>query len=450
MEKAYERYKDSGFEWFRNIPSEWQIVSFKYLINKIYTGGTPTTSNSNYWVDKGQGIPWVAISDITKSNKFLLDTKKEISEDGRASKGLDILPKGTLLLSIFASLGKTVRLGVEATVNQAILGLETNEKLSVDFLEYLFIDAERYISYYSSMSTQENLNLSKIRSLNFPIPPKEQQTQIAAYLDYHTQLIDTLISKKETLIQKLQEQRQAIINEAVTKGLNKNVALKDSGIEWLGEIPEHWEVSRLDYLSEIIDPQPDHRAPKMDLNGLPYLGIRDIKDDGTINVNTARIVELAAIEKQERSFTIEEGDIVFGKVGTLANPKHIKLGGERVALSATLVLIKSENLMNRFLKYVLDSNYIWYQINTVIVGATRPALGITQIRKFRILKPYNNINELEVIVNYLDTETSKIHNAIKKLTSSIQKLKDYRQSLISEAVTGKIDVRDWQQPKNKS
>ncbi|CAA0198335.1 restriction endonuclease subunit S [Tenacibaculum maritimum] len=445
MEKAYERYKDSGVEWIGEIPESWDVIKMKWL-SPVNRGASPRPIADPIYFDDNGEFAWVRIADVSASERYLKNTTERLSELG-SSLSVKRYP-GDFFLSIAGSVGKPIITKIKCCIHDGFVWFP-ELKINPEYFYYLF-QSDLPFTGLGKMGTQLNLNTETIGNIMIPVSTNKEVEKIISYLDYHTQLIDNLISKKETLIQKLQEQRQAIINEAVTKGLNKNVALKDSGIEWLGEIPEHWEVSRLDYLSEIIDPQPDHRAPKMDLNGLPYLGIRDIKDDGTINVNTARIVELAAIEKQERSFTIEEGDIVFGKVGTLANPKHIKLGGERVALSATLVLIKSENLMNRFLKYVLDSNYIWYQINTVIVGATRPALGITQIRKFRILKPYNNINELEVIVNYLDTETSKIHNAIKKLTSSIQKLKDYRQSLISEAVTGKIDVREWQQPENKS
>jgi type I restriction enzyme S subunit len=425
MEKAYETYKDSRYEWFRNIPSEWQIISFKYLVNKIYTGGTPTTSNSNYWVDKGQGIPWVAISDITKSNKFLLDTKKEISEDGRASKGLDILPKDTLLLSIFASLGKTVRLGVEATVNQAILGLETNEKLSVDFLEYLFVDAERYISYYSSMSTQENLNLSKIRSLNFPIPPKKEQTQIATYLDYHTQLIDTLISKKETLIQKLQEQRQAIINEAVTKGLNKDVALKDSGIEWLGEIPETWEVIKLRYLADITTGDKD---------------TENREDDGEFPffVRSQTIERISSYSYDGEAILTAGDGVGVCKVWHYINGKfdfH-----QRVYMMHNFRKVTGTYLFN-FMK----ENFI-YEVLKLSAKSTVDSLRRPMFLDFPVAVP--PLDEQNSIIHFLSSKQVQIDNSLEGITSSIQKLKDYRQSLISEAVTGKIDVRDWQRPIN--
>jgi type I restriction enzyme S subunit len=443
MEKAYETYKDSRYEWFRNIPSEWQIISFKYLVNKIYTGGTPTTSNSNYWVDKGQGIPWVAISDITKSNKFLLDTKKEISEDGRASKGLDILPKDTLLLSIFASLGKTVRLGVEATVNQAILGLETNEKLSVDFLEYLFVDAERYISYYSSMSTQENLNLSKIRSLNFPIPPKKEQTQIATYLDYHTQLIDTLISKKETLIQKLQEQRQAIINEAVTKGLNKDVALKDSGIEWLGEIPEHWEVVKLFHLSENIGSGTTPKSDKREYydGNIGWLNTGDL-NDGFVKTASKNITEKALNDYSVLKI-YPANSVVIALYGATIGKLAI-IGDEMTTNQACCVLNPNDKLNYKFLFYLLMASRPY--LLSLSYGGGQPNISQEIIKQLRVSLP--EIKEQEQIIEKLEKRLDGIDVSTEKIKTSIQKLKDYRQSLISEAVTGKIDVRDWQRPIN--
>lgn len=444
--KTYDKYKESYNIWLGNIPEHWTISSLKHFV-EIISGYA--FKSEDYSDD--QGVPIIRIGDI--SNSVDVYNAKKAKPKNLEELDRFIIKRGDLLLAMTgATIGKNCMYETDeiSYVNQRVGLLRGKNSLTQSYLKY-FIDTtlfREFISLTCSGSAQENISTSQVGGLQFPLPSIEEQTKITQYLDHQTAIIDQLIQQKEKLIELLKEKRQAVINEAVTKGLDPNAKMKNSGIEWLGEVPEHWSVTRLSRLSNVIDPQPDHRAPLMDDNGLPYLGIRDINDDGTINTETARIVELAAIEKQERSFKIKDGDIVFGKVGSLAEPKHILLGGERVALSATLVLIQTDNkIVSRFLKYFLDSSFIWDQINTVIVGATRPALGIQQIRKFVILFP--PLPEVEEVVDYLDIVTKRINHLIESHSMIIDKIKEYRQSIISEAVTGKIDVREWQPNKQE-
>jgi len=189
----------------------------------------------------------------------------------------------------------------------------------------------------------------------------------------------------------------------------------------------------------VIDPQPDHRAPAIvDVDGFPYIGIRDLRPDGTVNVDTARQVSEKAVRKQEESFTINNGDIVFCKVGTLGLPRLIRPHC-RIALSATLVLLKPRiRKSSGFLRYALDSHYIYSQIELFSTGSTRSALGIEQIRKF-ILPWSPHINEQQAIADFLDRETAKIDALIEKKERLIELLKEKRTALISHAVTKGLD-----------
>ncbi|WP_180057432.1 MULTISPECIES: restriction endonuclease subunit S [unclassified Acinetobacter] len=214
----------------------------------------------------------------------------------------------------------------------------------------------------------------------------------------------------------------------------KYTEYQDSGVEWLGEIPSHWQASYVGVLSDVIDPQPDHRAPAIseDGEGFPYIGIRDVNKDGTLNFETARPVEESAVLKQERSFTIEPHNIIFCKVGTLGLPRKIIPHG-RCALSATLVLIKARKINSQFLLYALDSDCIISQTNFLATGSTRAALGIQQIRKFRI--PFPPLLDQLAIANFLDHETAQIDTLIAKQEKLIELLKEKRQAVISHAVT---------------
>lgn len=209
---------------------------------------------------------------------------------------------------------------------------------------------------------------------------------------------------------------------------------RDSKTDFIDEIPSHWNIARLGHLSEVIDPQPDHRAPPIAIeNGFPYIGIRDVNKDGSLCFETARQVVEKAVIKQERSFSISEKDILFGKVGTLGQPKHIKPHG-RFALSATLVLIKGRESIDRtFLKYALDSDSIYRQIENCSYGATRPALGIQQIRKFEILLPPSK--DQRRIASFLDQKTAEIDEAIAKKQKLISLLQEQKAILINRAVT---------------
>ncbi|EPF6234793.1 restriction endonuclease subunit S [Acinetobacter baumannii] len=214
----------------------------------------------------------------------------------------------------------------------------------------------------------------------------------------------------------------------------KYTEYKDSGVEWLEKIPRHWKASYVGVVSDVIDPQPDHRAPAISENGdgFPYIGIRDVNKDGTLNFETARPVEESAVIKQEQSFTIEPHNIIFCKVGTLGLPRKIIPHG-RCALSATLVLIKARKIESQFLLYALDSDCIISQTNFVATGSTRAALGIQQIRKFRIPLPPNS--EQVAIACFLDYETAQIDTLIAKQEKLIELLKEKRQAVISHAVT---------------
>lgn len=220
--------------------------------------------------------------------------------------------------------------------------------------------------------------------------------------------------------------------------MNKYVTYSEykcSGHQFIPDIPTLWKRAVLSSISDIIDPQPDHRAPAIcnSDSGFPYIGIRDVNKDGSLNFETARPVEESAVLKQERSFKIEPDNIIFCKVGTLGLPRKIIPHG-RCALSATLVLIKAkQNVNSQYLLYALDSDVVISQTNYLATGSTRAALGIQQIRKFQI--PFPSVLEQAQIANFLDHETAKIDTLIKKQQQLIKLLKEKRQAVISHAVT---------------
>lgn len=420
MIKSYEKYKDSGIEWLGEIPENWKIASLKYQLEKIYGGGTPSTNVDSFWANDDclVGFPWVAISDITKSNGVLVDTAKKITEAGKEDKRLEIVPKGTLLLSIFASLGKTVRLGIDATINQAILGLVPKNRLNLSFLEYLLIDAERYIDFFSSHNTQDNLNLTKIKNLKFPFPPLAEQTQIANYLDYQTNIIDKLIAKKERLIELLKEKRQSVINNAVTKGLDPNAKMKDSGIEWLGEVPEGWKIVKFKYIVTIKNGK-DQKDVMIDEGGYPIFGTGG---------EFGRASECL----------YDKPSVLLGRKGTIDKPQFINEPFWTV-----------DTVFYTEINEECDPLYVFYlsqliPFNLLQESSAVPSMTQTKLNNVFLCKPTKS-EQIE-ISTAIKSSTEKFDSVIDKNNKQIDNLKSYRQSIISEAVTGKIDLRDWKQP----
>ena len=252
----------------------------------------------------------------------------------------------------------------------------------------------------------------------FPSP--QEQTQIATYLDYKTGLIDAIIAQKEALIKKLKEQRQAIINEAVTKGLNKDVKLKDSGIEWLGEIPEHWEVAKFKYFAKIK-------------NGKDQKNV--LKEDGLYPV-----LGTGGEFGRASEFLYDKPSVLLGRKGTIDKPQFIE---EPFWTVDTLFYTEiQEDVIPKYLFFL--STIIPF--NLLQESSAVPSMTQDKLHNVFFTKPIKE--EQNKIVKHIENEMDKMDLLISKANESIKKLKEYRQSLISEAVTGKVDVRDWQAPKS--
>ncbi|RKE90274.1 restriction endonuclease subunit S [Ichthyenterobacterium magnum] len=437
MEKAYEKYKDSDVEWIGEIPESWEIGRLYYFTESIGSGSTPKSDNLKYY---NGDISWLNTGDLNDGE--VLDSSKYITQLALNDySALKIFPKNSVVIALYgATIGKLGIIKKNMATNQACCVINPDESLNSQFLFYFLLASRNFLLSLAYGGGQPNISQDIIKKLHIPFVGIKEQTQIAAYLDYHTQLIDTLISKKETLIQKLQEQRQAIINEAVTKGLNKNVELKDSGIEWLGEIPKHWEVVKLKFLGESI-------------TGITY-SPNDVSEKGTLVLRSSNIQKgkldlqdtVYVNKKIADKYISQKGDILLCSRNGSRNliGKNIILD-ERVeneTWGAFMTVYRSN--FNDFIYYFFNSD-IFSALSSLFLSSTINQLTIGVLNNMQIAFPKKQ-KEREQIVHYLKQETEETNTTIYKIQTSIQKLKDYRESLISEAVTGKIDVRDWQKP----
>lgn len=412
--------KESGIEWIGQIPKHWEVRKNKYLLKSVYSGGTPLTSVADFYSDN-EGINFVTIADMSNT-EFVESTIKLITAKGCAQKKLKILNKGTILFSIYATIGAVAELKIPATINQAILALEPYN-IYKEYYKYNLKAMNKYLLTFVSTNTQGNLNLEKVLNLFINFPPLDEQKKIADFLDNKVTEIDNLIDDTKKLIDKYKEYKQSLITETVTKGLHSNVEMKDSGIEWIREIPKHWKVSRLKYLCDV-------RKRKNTQNIIMrYIGLENIESyTGKYKTTNSEYSLIDAI-------ICQTNDIIFGKLRPYLSKTYI-VDEISCCSSEFIVLYNVDNV--KFIFFLLLSNGFIDSMSQIAYGAKMPRVSDEDILNFYL--PLPPLDEQEEIVKYLDDKCSQIDSIIEEKQSLIEKLEEYKKSLIYEYVTGKKQV----------
>ena len=438
--RRYLEYRDSGIEWLGEIPSHWNLKRLKNAVARLESGGTPESGNVTYWTDEEHGIPWVAISDMTRD--FHLNvTAKRITEEGRMSKRLRILPAGTLLYSMYASLGRVALLETEAVINQAILGVVPRRSEALrGYLRWWFEFMQVHVQMLSSSNTQDNLSAERVRNMPVVLPIAiEEQRTIAAFLDRETAKIDGLVARKERLIELLQEKHAVLITRAVTRGLNANVPMKDSDVEWLGAIPAHWEVKSLKHLTPgvtvgiVVTPSKYYVE-----EGVPCLRSLNVSRGAIDMENLVFISENS--NQLHRKSKIFAGDVVVVRTGQAGTPAVVPKELDGANCIDLLIVRRSEQVLSQFVYYYLNSSTAISQAAELSVGAIQAHYNTSTLA--RLVVPKAPTDEQSRIVTHLDQATGEIDALIAKVRQAIHHLKEFRTALISAAVTGKIDVRE--------
>jgi type I restriction enzyme S subunit len=444
--KRYEKYKDSGVEWIGEIPEHWIHCKLGYLLVK---------NDSGTWGDDydDDGVVVLRSTEITLNGTWsIVDPARRMIPVKEYERCL--LREGDLILT--KSSGSEQHIGKTVIVDEDIAKMKCvfsnfmqrlrpeNGKLLPKYLYYfLNVNGREQLFYLSTTTTGlKNISESTINALKIQLPTMYEQVIIANFLDQKTTEIDDLIANKEKLIELLQEKRQAIITEAVTKGLNPNVKMKDSGVEWIGEIPEHWEVRKIKYLATVNPNKSEIRHLPAELE-VTFIPMEKIIATGKVDYSLTN-----AIENLIDGYTyFKDGDIIMAKVtpcfenGNIAIVEGL-LNGIGFGTTELHVLRCHSNCYNRFLFYYLQSAIFKSKGISEMYGVA----GLKRIPTDFILDYKLGIPdyyEQKQIADYLDKITFEIDELISNVKFQIQKLKEYRQSLIFEAVTGKIDVRDY-------
>ena len=418
--KRYERYKDSGVEWIGEIPEYWE---FRRISHICALGRGRVISKIEIAENEGE---YPVYSSQTENNGVLGYINTYDFEGDYVTWTTDGANAGT----VFRRTGRFNCTNVCGTLKPK----ENN--LDLSYLTYaLSLETKRYVRLDINPKLMNN-EMAKIRVL---FPPSDEQKSIANFLDQKTAEIDGLIADKEKLIELLQEKRQAIITEAVTKGLNPNVKMKDSGIKWIGEIPEHWEVKRIKYLATVNPSKSEvrHLPPEQEVTFIP---MEKIVATGKVDYSITNTVENLI----DGYTYFRDGDIIMAKVtpcfenGNIAIVNGL-LNGIGFGTTELHVLRCNNKCYNKFLFYYLQSDVFKSKGISEMYGVA----GLKRIPTDFVLNYKLGIpdyQEQKQITLYLDTIVDKINTLISDIQTQIDKLKEYRQSIISEAVTGKIKI----------
>ncbi|WP_060788808.1 restriction endonuclease subunit S [Geobacillus zalihae] len=432
---SYTKYKDSGIEWLGKIPEHWKVSRIEYVANK--------TLNSIDTKDmKGKELFYYDIPTVQSVNDGRLENGDNIESNKYKLKG------GEVLISKLNPRKKTVVL-TEKKKQDIVCSTEFvpfyPKKIMGKYLYYILSNS-KLADYYNSFvksatNSHQRVEPAIISKTKIPVPPLDEQRLIADFLDYKTSQIDAIIKEKEQLIEHLQEYRQAIINEAVTKGLSPETAkMKDSGVEWIGEIPEHWGIVKLKYIGEAIiglTYAPTDVVSESEKGNL-VLRSSNIRDGKIVFENNVFVDKIIPDKLKTRA-----GDILIcsrnGSRELIGKCALIDRDSEGLTFGAFMTVFRSQ--YNKFLYYVFQSQLFKAQIGSFLTS-TINQLTIGNLYSFPIALP--DKQEQEDIAEYLTKKTTEIDILIEDQRTVINKLKEYRQSLIYEAVTGKIDVRGFQ------
>lgn len=439
--KPYPAYKDSGVEWLGRVPEHWEITPLKYLIAGIESGTSVNATDT----PAGGGELGVLKTSCVYSGKFDPAENKAIvpEEYGRATCPL---VAGSLIVS---RMNTPDLVGAAGLVCHALDGIFLPDRLwQVSFsgvmplFAYYWSQSGSYRAQVKMVctgtsSSMQNLSQDQFKDFLLGVPAEDEQQLIAAHLDLETARIDALVEKKTRFIELLREKRQALITHAVTKGLDPNVKMKDSGVEWLGEVPEHWQALPLRRVVTAVKTggTPSEEQPSPDADGLAWYTPGDFGNSLVLSASEKRVSALAVSTGEAKVYPVGAVLVVsigatLGKVGYL-----VESASANQQINA---VIPSSRVSGYFLAYSLSvkTEAMWFLANAATIGI------MNQEKTKEIWLAVPSPSEQKAITDYLDKGTGRIDSLIGKTEHSITLLKERRSALITAAVTGQIDLRE--------
>lgn len=439
--KAYPEYKDSGVEWLGEVPNHWKTVSISRLFSRIKRTGYTEKELLSVYRDYGV---------IPKSSRD--DNNNKPSED--LSPYQLVEPNDLVMNKMKAWQGSIAISEYEGIVSPAYFVYKPNnilfELAHPRYVHYLLRNPI-YVTQYLSRSkgirvNQWDLDPDEFRNIELLLPDKTEQEKIYSFLDHETAKIDNLIEKQQQLIELLKEKRQAVVSHAVTKGLNPDVPMKDSGVEWLGEVPEHWIVRRLKHTANLQSGIPKGK----DLTGknsisVPMLRVANVQD-GYLDLEDVHAIDIEP--SQLERYLLRDGDVLMNEGGD-----NDQLGRGAVWTASIdncihqnhVFAIRPQNIESDWLDMLTRAAYAKFHFYRVAKQSTNLAsISSTNIKETPLLIP--PVEERVEILKFIKLQLGRLKKSEELSVNQVALLQERRTALISAAVTGKIDVRDWVAP----
>ncbi|MCY3549290.1 MAG: restriction endonuclease subunit S [Candidatus Poribacteria bacterium] len=425
----YPEYKESGVEWIEEVPKGWNMIRCTHLFELKHIKNTSGEINLSVYRDYGV---------IKRDSRD--DNYNRVSED---TSNYKLVEPGDFVFNKMkcwqGSLGVSEYRGI---VSPAYTVCKPKRHFHGKYFHYL-LRSQPYIQEFNRLSYGVRIGQWELRFEDFKdivvlYPSLSEQTQIANFLDRKTGQIDELIRIKERRIELLQEQRTVLINQAVTKGLDPNVEMKPSGVEWIGEIPKHWTLTRLKYISKIpVTYGLNIEADRYTTEGIRLIRITDIGEGGSLAQKGVYLPEDCVPQEQ----MLNSYDLLFSRSGATVGKSYLHLQTGKYTSAGYLVRFNfNDYWTSKFIYYVTLSHFYRNWLEQQIIISTIQNVNGEKYSNFQLPIPLRQ--EQKQIVKFLDRKTGQIDELVSAEQRKIELLKEYRQSLISEAVTGKIDVRN--------
>ncbi len=421
--KAYDTYKDSGYSWLGDIPNHWNVCRVKSLFSHISGNGFKVM----YQGKTSGKYPFCKASDINGEQMFVSSANNYVDDDIAASEGYNIIPANSILFSKIGEALKKNHRKINTTpciVDNNCSALANHSKENIVFYYYVMKVID--MIWFDNAGVIPCVNVKKLMACGLPLPPLAEQEGIVAFLDEKTAAIDDLVEQVEREIELLKEFKQAEIARVVTKGLNPNAPIKPSGIAWIGDIPQHWNIEK-------VGQNFSERREKV--SDKDYQALSVSKEGVTPQLETA-----VKTNNGDNRKKVCKGDFVVNSRSDRKGSCGFSNFDGSVSLINT-VLIPRNNVNGRYYHYVFRSNDFieeFYRLGRGIVAD----LWTTRFTEQRnIMIPVPPIEEQQEIVDYIDRKTTEIDRLVVELTYQVEYLKEYKQRLIADVVTGKINVQ---------
>ena len=412
--KQYEAYKDSGVQWLGEIPNHWEVCRVKSLFDHISGNGFKII----YQGKESGKYPFCKASDINGNNMFISSAKNYVDDDIVNSEGYNVIPEYSIL---FSKIGEALKKNhrkintIPCIVDNNCSALVNHSSDNIIFLYYVMNVID--MAWFDNAGVIPCVNVSKLMNCGLPLPPLVEQEVIAAYLDERVGKIDAIITEKEAMVDQLQQYRKSLISETVTRGLNPIVPMKDSGIDWIGQIPAHWVMVKLKYISN--------------LQSGSNLTSEQIEETGEYPVFGGN-----GLRGYYHDFNTEGDRVLIGRQGALCGNINYASGKFWATEHAVVCHpIKQYNVI--WLGSLLEI----MNLNQYSIASAQPGLSVDRIKQLEI--PLPPFDEQQEIGSFIEKKDLDIRQSISELQSQIEDLKAYKSSVIAEAVTGKVDLRDW-------